>query len=152
VSGKNKWLFAGHTLYSFGFCKSYGEKRIFLFEKYSADKVGSLEFVWALGEQLYGWLGIKVRQFRLFYFGTKRNAKRSHFPTSRTKTNTFNLIYSPKNFFVSKRADHATLSLYGSTKPRGHHRILVIFIWDCSTDVCVSPWSGLKSRTLRTET
>ncbi len=32
----------------------------------------------------------RVRQFRLHFFllGTKRNAKRSHFPPSRTKTNT----------------------------------------------------------------
>ncbi len=39
-----------------------------------------------------------------YFFCTKRNAKRSHFPTSRKKTSRFNLIYSP-NFFFSVRSE-----------------------------------------------
>ncbi len=45
----------------------------------------------------------RVRQFRLNFFGTKRNAKRFHFPPLRTKTNKFNLINLHNFFFGSKR-------------------------------------------------
>ncbi len=49
----------------------------------------------------------RVRQFRLHFFGTKRNAERSHFPLSRTKTNTFKLINSMKYFSVRSELGNA---------------------------------------------
>ncbi len=51
--------------------------------------------------KLFEWLG--CASFAYTFFGTKRNAKRSHLPPSRTKRNKFNLINSLKFIFSSKR-------------------------------------------------
>ncbi len=69
--------------------------------------------------------GIRVRQIR-FFFGTNLNAKRSHFPQSRTKTNKFNLINSLN--FLRLEAKFETLTSSPVSNENEHERCTLVGI------------------------